>query len=197
MEARRPRVSTSLSALWVIRGLSATCLFETSRRAEATVSLTRQILKESNVGLSFYGDYQPARAGQQTYYTRSLGWLRSWLVIIYHRSGQLCIAVLGRTGHSEDGAMVNLQFWAELRWAYCAARCRQHGLGTSSLEGWSSGGGNRKTTPDSNYGSGVVSRLTSIVAFILLKTRGAEYLVAASTIACQAAAPCCAAESEH
>jgi len=35
----------------------ATCLFETSRRAEATVFLTRLILRENNVGLSFYGDY--------------------------------------------------------------------------------------------------------------------------------------------
>jgi hypothetical protein len=49
--------STSLSALWVMRGRIATCLFETSRRAEATVFRTRLNLKENNVGLSFYGDY--------------------------------------------------------------------------------------------------------------------------------------------
>src|SRR5512139_4089548 len=36
-EARRPRGSTSLSALWVMRDRLATCLCETSRRAEATV----------------------------------------------------------------------------------------------------------------------------------------------------------------
>jgi len=35
----------------------ATCLFETSRRAEATVLSARLNLKENNVGLSFYGDY--------------------------------------------------------------------------------------------------------------------------------------------
>jgi hypothetical protein len=40
-----------------MRDRLATCLFETSRRAEATVFLTRLALKENNVGLSFYGDY--------------------------------------------------------------------------------------------------------------------------------------------
>jgi hypothetical protein len=53
-----------------MRDQLATCLFETSRRAEATVLSARLNLKEHNVGLSFYGDYQPAHAGQQTYYTR-------------------------------------------------------------------------------------------------------------------------------
>jgi hypothetical protein len=61
MEARRPLNSTSLSALWVIRDYSATCLFETSRRAEATVFQSRRTLKENNVGLSFYGDYSNQR----------------------------------------------------------------------------------------------------------------------------------------
>jgi len=37
-----------------MRSQAATCLFETSRRAEATVFLSRQILKENNVDLSFY-----------------------------------------------------------------------------------------------------------------------------------------------
>jgi len=38
----------------VMCSLSATCLSETSRRAEATVFRPRQNLKEHNVGLSFY-----------------------------------------------------------------------------------------------------------------------------------------------
>jgi hypothetical protein len=45
----------------VIRDFSATCLFETSRRAEATVFPARLTLKECNVGLSFYGDYSNQR----------------------------------------------------------------------------------------------------------------------------------------
>ena len=36
IEAGRPHSSTRPSALCVMRGLAATCLFETSRRAEAT-----------------------------------------------------------------------------------------------------------------------------------------------------------------
>ena len=43
--------------MWVIRDELTTCLFETSRRAEATVFPARLTLKENNVGLSFYGDY--------------------------------------------------------------------------------------------------------------------------------------------
>jgi hypothetical protein len=45
----------ALSALWVIRGQTVTCLCETTRRAEATVFLARPSLKETNVGLGFYG----------------------------------------------------------------------------------------------------------------------------------------------
>jgi len=37
-----------------MRSQAATCLFESSRRAEATVFLTRPNLKESSVDLSFY-----------------------------------------------------------------------------------------------------------------------------------------------
>ena len=37
-----------------MRSQAATCLFETPRRAEATVSRTRPSLKECNVDLSFY-----------------------------------------------------------------------------------------------------------------------------------------------
>jgi hypothetical protein len=37
-----------------MRSQAATCLFESSRRAEATVFSTRPSLKEGNVDLSFY-----------------------------------------------------------------------------------------------------------------------------------------------
>lgn len=37
-----------------MRGQAATCLFESSRRAEATAFRTRPNLKERNVDLSFY-----------------------------------------------------------------------------------------------------------------------------------------------
>jgi len=37
-----------------MRSQAATCLFESSRRAEATVFRTRPSLKEQNVDLSFY-----------------------------------------------------------------------------------------------------------------------------------------------
>jgi hypothetical protein len=37
-----------------MRGQAATCLFESSRRAEATAFRARPSLKESNVDLSFY-----------------------------------------------------------------------------------------------------------------------------------------------
>ena len=37
-----------------MRSQATTCLFESSRRAEATVFLTRPSLKEGNVDLSFY-----------------------------------------------------------------------------------------------------------------------------------------------
>ena len=37
-----------------MRSQAATCLFESSRRAEATVFRTRPSLKENNVDLSFY-----------------------------------------------------------------------------------------------------------------------------------------------
>ena len=37
-----------------MRSQAATCLFESSRRAEATVFRTRPSLKEDNVDLSFY-----------------------------------------------------------------------------------------------------------------------------------------------
>jgi hypothetical protein len=37
-----------------MRSQAATCLFESSRRAEATAFQTRPSLKESNVDLSFY-----------------------------------------------------------------------------------------------------------------------------------------------
>jgi hypothetical protein len=45
----------ALSALLVIRGQTATCLYETTRRAEAIVYFTRQNLKGDNIGLGFYG----------------------------------------------------------------------------------------------------------------------------------------------
>jgi hypothetical protein len=45
----------ALSALWVIRGQTATCLCETTRRAEAIVYSTRRNLKGANIDLGFYG----------------------------------------------------------------------------------------------------------------------------------------------
>ena len=63
MKVRRPRASTRLSALWVIRRKTTTCLYETPRRAEATVFRTRPSLKEENVDLSFYEHSNPVFTG--------------------------------------------------------------------------------------------------------------------------------------
>jgi hypothetical protein len=45
----------ALSALLVIRGQTATCLYETTRRAEAIVYFSRRNLKGVSIGLGFYG----------------------------------------------------------------------------------------------------------------------------------------------
>jgi len=61
LEVRHPQYSTRPSALFVMRSMTTTCLFETSRRAEATAFLARLNLKEKNVVLNFYERFYAIR----------------------------------------------------------------------------------------------------------------------------------------
>ena len=72
-----------------MRSQAATCLFETPRRAEATVLLTRLNLKESSVDLSFYEIlYASLMLADKHIYTRSNIVLVIFMIVI-----SSCIAI--------------------------------------------------------------------------------------------------------